>query len=764
MKQRQGKMENDGRKNDLTALIHAYELGLLSEKQKREFEILILEDPSVLKDVQDFEKIAHILNLDPEVKKTVEGMVRPAEEIPEKRGIWGIRYLKPSIALGCLLVLILILKPWHIEIGPDKSAFASGNRIIVFGFENKVVPEDPGDLGRIFAGLLTADLSQSHYVQVVPNHRIESILQMAVGQYTSQHDSGFAQYAAQQAGAGVYITGAIEEVDPQYKIKIRLPSMAYPDSAIDYRYEAKAGESIYDLTDRLTVEVKRALRLPEEAYGEYDPRISEITTQSQTAYRFYLEGVKAYFRFYHDDARHDFRLALEYDSTMAMAYYYLSLLTDTRLISRAMQHIDNAGRVEKAYIRARAAIIDGQIDSAIVILKELTASFPDEKLAYYTLGELLYGRRDYSNAIAYLDSTLLIDSTFKLAYNILAYSYDKLGNTEKAIEAINTYIRLAPDEANPLDSRGDIYLNHGMVHEAIESYKQAVKIKPDYYIPIMNLGHAYFFAHELDSAESYFRRANQSPEYITRAEARLYLACLPIATGQFDSAFKMLDDFITADIVEKGEERYSSYRFVRAYILMLLDRREEAIDDMRQSLILSHRVFPSFRASSNSFLAEILAQCGQYDKAVEIISRIDSLLVHDKKPAMPLWYAQGALAAAHGDLEAAIENYEKSLAEPLFELTARFAMGKIYLMRGDYEKAHGIFNDIIGNHYLDYTLWAIFIVQAHYYNGLACENLGLTEQAVSAYERFLGHWGNSQFQLKMVDDARNRLKKLKTNI
>lgn len=756
-------MGNDRHKNDLNALIHAYELGLLSEEDKREFEIMILEDPAVLKDIRDFEKIAHILNLDPEVKKTVAGMVGHEKEISQKWGIWERRFLKPSLALACLVVLILVLKPWHIDIRPDTTAHAAGSRIIILDLKNEAVPEDPGDLGQILAALLTADLRESHYIRVVPNYRVEEIFRMAPGQYGHEYDFGFAQYAARQADAGVFITGTIEKSEPNYRVRIRLNDLSRPDSSIEVSYEGRDGESIYDITDELTVQVKRALQLPDEAYREYDPRISEITTESQTAYRFYLEGVRAYFRLYNDDARHAFRLALEYDSTMAMAHYYLSLLNDTRSISRAIQYIDNAGRAEKAYIKARAATIDGQVDSAVAILKELTTSFPDEKLAYYMIGEQMFSRREYSGAIAYMDTALMIDSTFKLAYNTMAYSQDKLGNMEKAVEAINTYIRLAPDEANPLDSRGDIYLNHGIVQKAIESYKQALAVKPDYYISIMNLGHAYYFAGELDSAEVYFRRANQSPEYIIRVEARLYLACLPITTGQFDTALKMLDDFITSDAVEKGKERYSSFRFVRAYILMLLDRHDKAANDMRQSLTLSYVTFPDYAASSNAFLAEILAQGGKNEEAGKIIDRIDSILTQDKKSSESLWYSKGALAAATGDFRTAIEYYNKSLTEPLFELTARFALGKIYLEQGDYTNAQIIFNDIITNHYLDYTLWAIYIVPAHYYNGLACDRLGRTDEAVAAYEKFLKFWGNAQYRLDIIEDAKIRLSILKTN-
>jgi len=125
-----------------------------------------------------------------------------------------------------------------------------------------------------------------------------------------------------------------------------------------------------------------------------------------------------------------------------------------------------------------------------------------------------------------------------------------------------------------------------------------------------------------------------------------------------------------------------------------------------------------------------------------------------------LWYALGAISSAKSDYDKALEYYNKSLSGPIYELASYFAIGKIYIAQGDYEKAQGVFEDILQNYYIDYTLLATLITQAHYYKGLACENLGQTEQATDAYRDFLNLWGDSEYQLEIIKDARIRLSKL----
>ncbi|MFH2048986.1 MAG: tetratricopeptide repeat protein [bacterium] len=752
-------MKNSRDKNKLKQLIHEYELGLLSEEQEKEFEILMLEDSDLQKDVLLFRKAANLLRRDPEVINTVSKLSAIKDTSMDKVRFFRFRFVTPSIAVALVLFFLLLVKPWHVEIQLDQTAMAASNRVLIFQFENKAEPEDSKDLGQILANLLITDLSESHYIEVIPDTRIENTLQQAALIHNNRLDSVAIEYAAKKLHANTVITGTIEQIVPKILLKIHIAEGNEFDSLITFNLVADNNESLYEFVDRLTIEIKNYLKLPTEAYKENDPHIVDVTTSSQTAYRFYLEGTKLYSKLYWEDAKNAFNLSLEYDSTFAMVYYYLSQLGDSKQIYKAMRYIDRTSRKERLYILSRNQMVEGNIDSSITILKQLVASFPDEKIAFYSISECFLFKRDYVTAISYLDSTLLIDSTFKLAYNQLAYSYNKLGDIDRSITSIDNYITLAPDEANPYDTRGDIYLSNGRIKEAIDSYKQALNIKPDFSISYIKLGHVFFKLNNIDSAEIYYKKANQSKDYLIRAEARLYLACLPILSGRFNKALSMLDDNITADIVENNEEYYSSYRFTKAYILKTINRNEEALQELKSSVAISKITFPQLLAHSYSFYAEMLAQCGKLNESQEVIDNIIHILSKRKHIKSPISYAMGALSNSRGEYDIAIEYYKQSLREDMYELPGRFAIGQIYLEKGEYQNAKDIFNDILTHYYVDYPLWAVYIVQAYYYYGYSCEKLGQIDEADASYKEFISLWGNSDSPLRIIDDARNKIRK-----
>ena len=62
------------------------------------------------------------------------------------------------------------------------------------------------------------------------------------------------------------------------------------------------------------------------------------------------------------------------------------------------------------------------------------------------------------------------------AYNQLGYVLMELEEYDRAEKAIDTYIRLSPNIANPYDSKGDYYMNTGQLEKAFESYMKAFEI------------------------------------------------------------------------------------------------------------------------------------------------------------------------------------------------------------------------------------------------------------------------------------------------
>ena len=86
---------------------------------------------------------------------------------------------------------------------------------------------------------------------------------------------------------------------------------------------------------------------------------------------------------------------------------------------------------------------------------------------------------------------LKADPNYANSYNMLGYMELNRGNYEKAIEFMQKYAFLAPKHANPHDSMGEVLMVMGRYEEAEEEFVTSVKMQPDFYHSLINLGKVY---------------------------------------------------------------------------------------------------------------------------------------------------------------------------------------------------------------------------------------------------------------------------------
>ena len=174
----------------------------------------------------------------------------------------------------------------------------------------------------------------------------------------------------------------------------------------------------------------------------------------------------------------------------------------------------------------------GELHRGIELLEELLEGFPEEKEALLQLSVLEYYNREYEKCASLLNTAIQIDPLFKKALNLLAYVYDALGDVDGAIEAIDRYIPLAPNEANPYDTRGDIYAHHNRLIDAIDSYKKALDKKSDFNASRTKLGHMYLFQGEYTKGLEQYRYLEENGFPSLKVSARIYQVYPLILQGQ----------------------------------------------------------------------------------------------------------------------------------------------------------------------------------------------------------------------------------------
>ena len=351
----------------------------------------------------------------------------------------------PVMIVFIAVLLLLIFKPFRLEFEPDQTAGAAENSLAIMYFDNVVNRDDPERLGEITANLLITDLSESAYIRVISAQRLYDILKLEGKEGEKVVDRETASRVATRANARQMLLGSILQVEPNLVITSQLVDVSTGTVTATQKIAGEPGERIFSLVDALTREIKNDLALPAAAAEEVELSISDVTTSSQEAYRYYLEGLDGYHKFNYKEGIASLEKALEYDSTFAMAYYWMSRMSaGAGSIDKALQYSDRASRKEMMLISAQSKRLSGDKEGATKELEELIQQYPNEKEAHRLSGLIYRGKRDFRKAIANWNKVIALDPLDRRAYNLLAYDYHSVGDEDSAIVMINKYIDLAP--------------------------------------------------------------------------------------------------------------------------------------------------------------------------------------------------------------------------------------------------------------------------------------------------------------------------------
>ncbi len=736
-------------------MLFAYELNLLDEKEQLEFELHLYKCSSCFEKIERFKKTAHLLNRSLSVRDTLEeiavtGSAGKGKRVTRKK-FWSA--LVPA-SIAVIVLIFLILKDWRFEIKPSQEVFAFENRIAIMYFENLSDPVDSLKLGEIVTNLLIADLSESNYLSVVSNQRLSDILGMHGMEGVKNISNHTALQIANEAKAKWILTGNIIQAVPHIIVTTQLVDVRTGDVLISQRIEGDPDDDIFSVIDKLTVQIKNSLNLPSDALLESDPDIADYTTHSPLAYRHYLEGIENYYKIYNDLAQSEFETALKYDSTFAMAYYYLARIKDRNLIYKALEYADSAGTIDRLYIQAFEASITGNIALEEELYIKIIKQYPDEKMAFFHLGIMKHNDGNFQLAIDYLNNAIEIDPRMKIAYNQLAYTYNSIGDFEKALWAIDKYIELAPNEANPLDTKAEIYALNGMLDNAIESYKRALIVKPDYYNSLRSLSLMYMFNRQYSEADSCLNILTSVENIDLRRIAYAYKCDLPILQGKFEEALKTIDDIISI-----SDTNAYQYHFIKSQIY--IDRKDwtSALKEIEKTIELHDVYHPEDKVSYRYFRIYILAESGNIERAAELTEKIKTLLEDSGNDMYSYWYAVGTIAMVEGDYDKAITYLEKTLGSRNKFFT-RYMMARVYYRAGRFDNAISELELIQNSFGDDRATVAIWSTKLYYLLGLAYEEIGQFAEAAEQYNTFLDIWKNADTGIVEIDDARKRVARL----
>ena len=107
-----------------------------------------------------------------------------------------------------------------------------------------------------------------------------------------------------------------------------------------------------------------------------------------------------------------------------------------------MKYINSVPDKERLYIRAQSI---KDFSSRIPIYEEIVNKYPNEKLAYFEIGDMYYHNGPVSKSIPYFEKSLSLDPSFEFSIQHLGWAYRDIGDHEKDIDLTKKSLEIYPD-------------------------------------------------------------------------------------------------------------------------------------------------------------------------------------------------------------------------------------------------------------------------------------------------------------------------------
>ena len=176
-------------------------------------------------------------------------------------------------------------------------------------------------------------------------------------------------------------------------------------------------------------------------------------------------------------------------------------------------------------------------------LPEFLSKWPQRKIALglsmviilTTLGICAHRQVSFwNNSFTLFSHAIEVTQNNYIAHNNLGVAYNSIGRYQDAVEAYKQTIRIKPDYAEAHYNLGVAYDKLSRGKDEIEAYKQAIKIKPDYAKAYYNLGVSYEdLGRHQDAIEAYKQTIRIKPDY---ADAYINLGVIYYKLGRYQDA------------------------------------------------------------------------------------------------------------------------------------------------------------------------------------------------------------------------------------
>ena len=321
--------------------------------------------------------------------------------------------------------------------------------IVLSDFDNKT--GDPVFDDTLKQGL-SVQLEQSPFLELVSERKVNATLKLMGRSPGDRLTPELTHEVCQRTGSKAMLTGSIAGLGSQYVIGLKAVNCNTGDVLAEAQEQAAGKEAVLKALDKVAISLRSKLGESLSSVEKYATPVEEATTPSLEALKAYSLGAKTVSAKESTAALPFLKRAVELDPNFAMAYARMSSLYS--ILNEVGRGAENARKAydlrEKVSERERFFIEGNYYTFATGELEKAAQTFE--------MWQQTYPRED-------------------IAYIMLGYVSAALGNWEKALEEFREALRLEPNYVANYLNLGGTYTVLNRLTEAEAVYKQAEERK-----------------------------------------------------------------------------------------------------------------------------------------------------------------------------------------------------------------------------------------------------------------------------------------------
>lgn len=289
--------------------------------------------------------------------------------------------------------------------------------------------------------------------------------------------------------------------------------------------------------------------------------------------------------------------ALKIDPEFAMGHEFLAWvsLDPAEQVSeqqKAFATRSHASLAEQLVIEWSQDAADHKLISAIMKMNDVLSQYPHDKWVVWMATWWLMMQTQYERSVAIYERSGITDSPGLM--NNMGYNYAYMRQFDKAFALMDKYVAALPNDSNPQDSYAEILRLAGRFDQAIEHYRAALAINPQFYSSQFGIADTYsLMGDQVRARREYeigFQKFSSLPE-LHRILWQTREAATYVREGDYEGAnraFQAIADYAHSKHMSQVEadtfRQMAMYQQNSKEALALLDKAEAANQEGKNSM------------------------------------------------------------------------------------------------------------------------------------------------------------------------------------